>query len=131
MALNSKDEGLRKLAQDLIGARFQEGKHHVASAIRTTQGEVFVAVHLEATIGRVAVCAEAVALGMALSKGDAQIDTIVAVDRHGNVMPPCGMCREMIADYSPEAQVIVPTSEGGAIVSIESLLPFMGKRRLF
>lgn len=88
------------------------------------------AVHLETTVGRVAVCAEAVALGTILSRGDAKIETIVAVDRRGGVISPCGMCREMIADYSPEAQVIIPTEDGAAVVGIQSLLPFMGERRL-
>jgi cytidine deaminase len=48
--------------------------------LRASDGRIFSAVHLEATIGRVAVCAEAIALGMAVADGATLIDTIVAVD---------------------------------------------------
>jgi cytidine deaminase len=65
-----------------------------------------------------AVCAEAIALGMALADGDAMIETVVAAERNGDFVPPCGACREMIADYSPEARVIVPAG-GGAAATVE------------
>ena len=74
--------------------------------------------HLEAYIGRVAVCAEAIAIGMAA--GDIDIETIVAVERKGRIVPPCGMCRELISDYAPSCKVII-TEVGTAIIS--ELLP--------
>jgi cytidine deaminase len=128
--LVSDDEQLLNAARELIRRRFKEGRHHVAASLRDNQGKVFSAVHLEATVGRVAICAEAIALGAALVDGDAVIDAIVAVDRNGDVVPPCGMCREMIADYSPNARVIVSSETGTEAVPISSLLPFMGKRSI-
>lgn len=58
-------------------------------------------------MGRIAVCAEAVAIGMAAAAGDTDIDTIVTVDRHGHIVPPCGMYRELISDYSADCRVIL------------------------
>ena len=55
--------------------------------------------------------------------GDTDIDTIVAVDRFGEVVSPCGMCRELISDYSPTARVIVPGKEGEQVVPVGALLP--------
>ena len=51
--------------------------------MRTRSGKIFTGVNLDAYLGRMAVCAEAVALGRAVVEtgGDAGIDTIVAV-RH-------------------------------------------------
>ena len=75
--------------------------------------------HLEATVGRIALCAEAVALGRAATEaGDTEVDTIVAVyhpgpdaaDQTARVVAPCGMCRELIADYAPNARVLVPAT---------------------
>jgi cytidine deaminase len=80
-------------------------------------------VHLEAYVGRIAVCAEAVAIGMAAAKGDTEIETIVAVNRRGEIVAPCGMCRELISDYSPEAHVLISSSEGETLVPIRQLLP--------
>ena len=57
---------------------------------------------------------------MAASAGDTDITAIVAVDREGVIVPPCGMCRELISDYAPECQVIL--GEGRA-VGVGELLP--------
>lgn len=110
-------------ASQLITARFKPDYHEVGAALRTRSGQVFSAVHLEATVGRIAVCAEAVAIGMAATAGDTQIEMIVAVNRVGQVVSPCGMCRELIADYAPDAKVIVPHESGPIIVAISDLLP--------
>ena len=76
-------------------------------------------------------CAEAVAIGRALTeKGDQGIETIVAV-RHPKpgergdiaVVSPCGACRELIHDYDARARVIVPNGKAPAIVTIGELLP--------
>lgn len=108
---------------------FRPGYHHVAAALRTTSRTIFEGVHLEATVGRIAVCAEAIAVGSAALAGDTDIDLIVAVDRNGNVLAPCGMCREMVLDFAPGARVIIPSPEGEAVVSAESLLPSKYRRR--
>ena len=79
-----------------------------------------------------AVCAEAVALGRAVTDvGETGIETIVAV-RHPDadeadqaivVVSPCGSCRELIWDYDRNARVIVPGANGPAVCSIGELLP--------
>src|SRR5262249_25145539 len=121
--LSTDDEALVGEARRIIAARFREGWHQVGCALRTRSGRVFVAVHLEAYVGRIAVCAEAVALGMGAAAGDTEVEAIVAVDRDGAVVSPCGMCRELISDYAPEARVIVPVPGGVEAVPISVLLP--------
>lgn len=39
-------------------------------------------------------------IGAVATSGDTQIDTIVAVNELGAIVSPCGMCRELISDYS-------------------------------
>jgi cytidine deaminase len=117
---------LVEAAQDIIRLRFKQDYHHVGAALRTRSGKVFAAVHLEANVGRIAVCAEAVAIGMAAAAGDTDIETIVAVSEDGRVVSPCGMCRELISDYAPQATVIVPDldqPDRPMPVSVASLLP--------
>jgi cytidine deaminase len=79
-----------------------------------------------------AVCAEAVAIGRAITEaGDQGIDTIVAVrhpkpdenDQTIAVVSPCGSCREIIYDYDAKARVIVPNGGEGAVATIAQLLP--------
>ena len=102
---------LLEAACNLIRNRFRKGRHEIAAALRADSGNVYTAVHIEATVGRIAVCAEAIALGFAAAEGDANVSEIVAVDPNGTVVAPCGMCRELISDYGPEARVIVPSAD--------------------
>jgi cytidine deaminase len=118
--LNNKDLALIGEARAIIAKRFKQDYHHVGAALRTRSGKVFAAVHLEAYVGRIAVCAEAVAIGMAAADGDTDIETIVAVNRHGHIVSPCGMCRELISDYSPNCFVILAEDR---MVSVGELLP--------
>jgi cytidine deaminase len=121
--VTTRDQDLINEAKRIIRERFKQDWHHVGAALRTRSGKTFAAVHLEAHVGRIAVCAEAVALGMAAAEGDTRVETIVAVNRHGEVIAPCGMCRELISDYSPEARVIIPSDTGEKVVAISTLLP--------
>lgn len=115
-----KDKELIENARSIINKRFKEDFHHVGAALRTKSGKIFSSVHLEAYVGRVAVCAEAIAIGMAAAAGDTELETIVAVDRKGRVVPPCGMCRELISDHAPGCKVIIAEAE---IMTISQLLP--------
>ena len=117
------DEEIINVARELIAARFKEGYHHIAAALRTTSGRIYSGVHLEAYVGRIAVCAEAIAIGAAATAGDTSIETIVAVNELGEIVSPCGMCRELISDYSPEACVVVLRSGQPANVPVMELLP--------
>lgn len=72
-------------------------------------------------------CAEYVTIGMAISAGEREFDTIVAVhDKHLNcVIPPCGNCRQMLYEYCPDIKVIV-NDEAGKLIKVKArdLLPF-------
>ena len=114
-ALSSPDHALIAAAHEVLPRHYKPFWHTVAAAIRGQDGRVWTGLHLGATVGRLSVCAEAVALGRALLEGRGGIDTIVALrhpkpdetDRELAVVPPCGACREMFLDHCPDAQVIV------------------------
>ncbi|MGO8922270.1 MAG: cytidine deaminase [Xanthobacteraceae bacterium] len=130
--LGKADEELIAVARATIKRRYRGDWQEVGAALRTRSGKIFTGVNLDAYLGRMAVCAEAVALGHAVvDLGDAGIDTIVAVrhpppeekDQTIAVVSPCGACRELIFDYDPNARVIVPNGESPSIVPIAELLP--------
>jgi cytidine deaminase len=130
--LAAADKELIAAAGAAIKRRYRDDWQEVGAALRTRTGKIFTGVNLDAYLGRMAVCAEAVALGRAVvDLGDAGIDTIVAV-RHPAadeknqeiaVVSPCGACRELIFDYDPNARVIVPNGKSPSIVPIAQLLP--------
>ncbi len=118
-----EDEELINVARELIAAMFKEGYHHIAAALRTTSGRIYSGVHVEANVGRITVCAEAIAIGAAATAGDTSIETIVAVNELGEIVSPCGMCRELISDYSHEACVVILRSGEPVNVPVMELLP--------
>ena len=117
------DQEIISAARNIMVKRYVEGKHHVGAAIRTKSGNLFVGVHVEANCGRISVCGEAVAIGIAATNGDTEISQIVAVTESGDIVPPCGMCRELISDYASNALVILETDDGVECVPIFELLP--------
>jgi cytidine deaminase len=130
--LNETDRDLIAAARAAIKRRYRDDWQEVGAALRTRSGKIFTGVNLDAYLGRMAVCAEAVALGRAIvDLGDAGIDMIVAVrhpppgdrDQTISVVSPCGACRELIFDYDPKARVIVPDGRSSAVVPIAELLP--------
>jgi cytidine deaminase len=54
--------------------------------------------------------AEHTALGAAFTNGERDIMAMVAVHKRGDdypVLSPCGGCRQLLVDYSPDAEVIL------------------------
>jgi cytidine deaminase len=126
------DKDLIEAATAAIKLRYRDDWQEVGAALRTRSGQVFSGVNLDAYLGRMAVCAEAVALGRAfVDLGDDGIETIVAVrhpppsdkDQTIKVVSPCGACRELIFDYDRNARVIVPNGKSPSAVPIGELLP--------
>jgi cytidine deaminase len=132
MPLTKKDKELIAAAAKAIKGRYRNEWQEVGAAMRTRDGRIVTGVNIDAYVGRGAVCAEAIAIGRAITEtGDKGIDTIVAV-RHPKpgepgkiaVVSPCGTCRELIHDYDAKARVIVPNGKAAPTVArIGELLP--------
>ncbi|HEX3402754.1 MAG TPA: cytidine deaminase [Acetobacteraceae bacterium] len=129
--LTEADHALIAAAHDVLARHYRPFWHTVAAAIRAQDGRIWTGLHLGATVGRLSVCAEAIALGRALLEGDGRIDSVVAVrhpkpdevDRELAVVPPCGACREMFLDHCPDALVIMHGPQGLTKLPVRTLLP--------
>lgn len=135
--LSPDDRALTQAALDFIRGRYLENRHHIASAIRGGSGKIYLGLHLDTYVGRCSVCAEAVALGSALSAGETAIDSVVSVrhprprEQHAQpkVVSPCGICREMLTDFAPGAGVIVARGETLVRLPVGDLLPDKYRRQ--
>jgi cytidine deaminase len=134
--LTAADHDLIDAAKAVLLRHYRPFWHTVAAALRSRDGRIWTGIHLGATVGRLSICAEAIALGRAVMDGDGSIDVAVAV-RHPKpdesireiaVVSPCGACRENILDYDPEAGVIVNTPVGMRRVPVASLLALPYRR---
>jgi cytidine deaminase len=134
--LTPDDLGLIAAARAVLEQQYKPFWHTVSAALRMSDGRIVTGIHLGAAVGRLAVCAEAVALGRAILDGGGSVVTAVAVrhpkpdedDRDLAVVSPCGACREMFTDHAPGAMVIVPGRSGPEKVSVQDLLPLPYRR---
>jgi cytidine deaminase len=130
--VSKADQELIDAATSAISDRYRNDWQEVGAAMRTRDGRIITGVNIDAYLGRIAVCAEAIAIGRAITEhGDHGIETIVAVrhpkpDEPGKiaVVSPCGICRELIHDYDAKARVIVPDNGSvPKVTTIGELLP--------
>ena len=105
--------------------------HRVSAAIRCKDGRIYTGIHLGASVGRLAICAEPIAFGRAILEGDGTIVTTVAVrypkpeevDQDLAVVAPCGACRDLILDHAPDANVLLRGPDGLIKLPMRAMLP--------
>ncbi len=124
--LTREDSALIEKALEVLKRNFDDGiyNHTVGCAIRCKNGNIYTGVNCDGIHGS---CAEYITIGTAVSAGERDFDTIVAVhDRHLNcIIPPCGNCRQMLYEYCPDIKVVVNDEAGNPIkVKARDLLPF-------
>ena len=122
--ITDEDRELIKEGLDVLLKNFDDGvyNHTVGCALRCKNG--YKGVNCDGIHGS---CAEYITVGIAISAGERDFDTIVAVhEKHLNcVIPPCGNCRQMMFEYCPDIKVIVNDEKGELInVKARDLLPF-------
>ena len=136
MPLTVADRQLVEAARAVLLRYYRPFWHTVGAALRSRDGRIWTGVHLGATVGRLSICAEAIALGRAVMDGDGTIECAVAV-RHPKpeeaiqeiaVVSPCGACRENLTDYDAAALVIISTAAGLQKVPVSTLLPLPYQR---
>lgn len=127
--LNEKDELLIQKARDVINVNFdyEKNNHTVGAALRCKNGNIYAGVNLHLNHGT---CAEVIAIGSAITAGEREFDCIVAVHGDGEILPPCGNCRQMLSEYALDCDVII-TTEGKSIkIKASELIPFAYVRKI-
>ena len=66
--LSKKDQELIEAARAAIKDRYRDEWQEVGAALRTRDGRVVTGVNIDAYLGRMAVCAEAVAIGRLITE---------------------------------------------------------------
>jgi cytidine deaminase len=136
LPLDATDQELVAAARDVILRHHRPFWHTIAAAMRGRDGRIWTGLHLGATVGRLSICAEAVALGRAILEGAGDIVATVAVrhpkpdeaEREPTIVPPCGACLDMLADHAPGALVIVPGPAAPGKMPVRALLPLPYRR---
>ena len=124
--LTSTDHALIEAGLQVLAKNFDDGvyNHTVGCALLCKNGNIYQGVNCDGNHGS---CAEYITMGIAISAGEREFDTIVAVhDKYPScVIPPCGNCRQMLFEYCPDIKVIVNDEHGKLIkVRARDLLPY-------
>ncbi len=99
----------------------------VAAAIETIDGNVYTGISID-TACSLGHCAEHSAVSEMLKHGEYRIKAVVAVDSAGNAVPPCGRCRELMSQLSPDNSQAIVEVRNGIFKTLEELMPFDWKR---
>jgi cytidine deaminase len=101
--------------------------HKVGAALITSEGKVYTGCNVENSSYGATICAERTAILKAASEceGKLHIEEIVVVTDATPAWPPCGMCRQMIAEFaSPETRIHAANLKGdGETTLFGELLP--------
>lgn len=96
----------------------------VGAALLCKDGSVYTGCNIEnATFGATN-CAERTAVFKAVSDGHKDFEAIAIVSSGGEPTFPCGICRQVLAEFAPEIKAILKGADGKiAIFTLGELLP--------
>jgi len=124
MKLTKEDKELIQKAENLWKEKYVPKKHSISAIVLTSKGNIFEGMSVEDI--QTGICAERVAF-FKMMPDEREIKTIVSVYKD-KVIPPCGICREIMYDMSEEnlenTWVIVSNKQK---VKLKKLFPFPWK----
>jgi homotetrameric cytidine deaminase len=129
-AQTSLDESLTALYQQAIRVAEQAyapySGFRVGAALLLTNGEVITGTNVENVSYGLTICAERSALVQAVSRfgPEIRIEAVAVANLNNAPSPPCGACRQVLAEFIlPDAPVIFPAEGGVRFMHFNELLP--------
>ena len=126
MAKTTKQALVRAAAKARQRAVAPYSKFKVGAALLTRSGEVIAGANVESASYGLTCCAERVALFNALTAGKRDFVAVAVVARAPGGPMPCGACRQLLAEYAPQATVWIADSRALRTIrefSVRELLP--------
>lgn len=101
-------------------------KFLVGAALQSKDGTIFFGCNVENAAYGDTICAERTAVVKAVSEGKKQFIRIAVIADFPKPCPPCGSCRQVLAEFAPKLEVIMANTKGEVTVSsLDKLLPGM------
>ena len=119
-----KHELITKAAQ--LADEFRTSKNctagSVAAAVLSASGQVYTGICFDVQCG-IGFCAEHAAVSEMLKSRESEVQLVVAVNEHGEIIAPCGRCRELLWQINPRnatAEIILGPDR---VAPLRELLP--------
>ena len=100
----------------------------VGAALECADGTVFTGCNVENAAYGDTICAERTAVVKAVSEGRRRFTRIAIYGEGQGYCMPCGSCRQALAEFSPEMEVLCAKAGGSYVsYSLTRLLPYTFK----
>jgi cytidine deaminase len=101
----------------------------VGAAVEAGDGSIHVGCNVENASYGLAMCAERVALGTAVTAGAREFRRIAVVSDSEPPASPCGSCRQVLYELAPDAEIVAVGPHSTRRWRIADLLPDAFSRR--
>ena len=99
-------------------------KFKVGAAVLTSSGKVFGGCNVENASYPAGLCAERTAIFKAVSEGEQNLVAIAVVADTEDPCSPCGICRQVMAEFKIPKIIMTNLKGNTKIVTLEEILPF-------
>ncbi|MCC7071787.1 MAG: cytidine deaminase [Deltaproteobacteria bacterium] len=113
IALRARERAYAPYSRFLVGA-----------ALRCGDGSVIEGCNVENASYGLCVCAERNAVGSAVAAGRRDFDAIVIATSSEPPSPPCGMCRQVLAEHAADLAIVLVNTKGDRVrTTLKKLFP--------
>jgi cytidine deaminase len=119
-------EAMLALAREALArAHAPYSRFRVGACVRAESGRLYAGCNVENASYGLTLCAESVAIGAMVAAGDRRIVEAVVVTERAEPCPPCGRCRQQLAEFAgPDTPVHLGGPEGVRLTTtLGALLP--------
>ena len=95
----------------------------VGAILETREGVTFSGCNVENASLGLTICAERNAVAAAIAAGEREFERLVLVTDGEETVPPCGACREVLAEFSPDLIIVAVAGEDREEWCLKDLLP--------
>ena len=120
------DRRLLETAADAMGNSYTPySRDKKGAAIECEDGSIFTGCTVENIALGSTICAEAAAIVSAVSAGHRKFKRIATISEGNTYVFPCGTCRQMLSEFSPNIEVLCARASDGRYVSypLSNLFP--------
>jgi homotetrameric cytidine deaminase len=123
MALEILLSAARKVA---LNSHSPYSRFRVGAALRLSNGAIVTGTNVENVSYGLTICAERSAVVRAIAEHGPQIriEAVAVANLNHAASPPCGACRQVLAEFiDPDAAVVFPSATGTQTMPFRELLP--------
>lgn len=123
--MSKPPEDLLKAAKDAFAnAYIPYSRFGVGAALRCEDGTVFAGANVENASFGLTRCAEQSAVQAMATAGARSFSQIVVYTESDEPSSPCGACRQVLYEFSPDAEVFLVNHQGQVVTTtVSGLLP--------